>query len=113
MFTKNGNILKINGDWIKPSGSPVPPGPSLPPNTVRVRTNDGNVPYNGSNASYETATLVPGTTDVYDVYKSGTDFSNLLNNSSYIKAYINDKINLSNDGPFKIRNTLSIYGKLK
>lgn len=31
---------------------------------------------------------------------------NLLNNSSYIKAYINDKINLSNDGPFKIRNTL-------
>ena len=27
MFTKNGNILKINGDWIKPSGSPVPPGP--------------------------------------------------------------------------------------
>ena len=27
MFTKNGNILKINGDWLKPSNSPVPPGP--------------------------------------------------------------------------------------
>lgn len=85
MFTKNGNILKINGDWLKPSGSPGPePIPSLPPNTVRVRTNDGNVPYKGSNASYETATLVSGTTDVYDVYKSGTDLSNLLNNSSNV-----------------------------
>ena len=85
MFTKNGNILKINGDWLKPSSSPGPgPGPSLPPNTVRVRTNDGNVPNKGSNASYETATLVSGTTDVYDVYKSGTDFTNLLSNSSNV-----------------------------
>ena len=47
----------------------------LPPNTVRVRTNDGNKP---RNSNYESATLVEGTTDVYDVYKSGTDFSNLL-----------------------------------
>lgn len=35
---------------------------------------------------------------------------NLLNNSSYIKAYVNDKINLSNDGPFKIRNSLIELG---
>lgn len=35
---------------------------------------------------------------------------NLLNNDSYIKAYINDKINLSNDGPFKIRNSLIELG---
>ena len=31
---------------------------------------------------------------------------NLLNENSYIKAFINDKINLTNDGPFKIRNSL-------
>ena len=47
----------------------------LPPNTVRVRTSDGNAP---RSSYYETATLVPGTTDVYDVYKSGTSFANLL-----------------------------------
>lgn len=31
---------------------------------------------------------------------------NLLNNDSYIKAYINDKVNLSNDGPYKIKRNL-------
>lgn len=30
----------------------------------------------------------------------------LLDNNKYIKAYINDKINLSNDGPYKIKNSL-------
>ena len=30
----------------------------------------------------------------------------LLNNKSYITAYINDKVNLSNDGPYKIKNSL-------
>ena len=51
---------------------------NLPANTVRVRTNDGNAPVKDSKTSYETATLVSGTTDVYDVYKSGTDFNNLF-----------------------------------
>lgn len=54
---------------------------NLPPNTVRVRTSDGNAPAKTGTTSYGTATLVPGTTDVYDVYKSGTDFSNLFYNS--------------------------------
>lgn len=31
---------------------------------------------------------------------------NLLNNKSYIVAFINDKINLSNDGPYKIKKCL-------
>lgn len=30
----------------------------------------------------------------------------LLNTKSYIQAFINDKINLSNDGPYKIKKTL-------
>ncbi len=30
----------------------------------------------------------------------------LLNNKSYIIAYINDKVNLSNDGPYKIKKSL-------
>lgn len=50
----------------------------VPPNTVRVRTNDGNVPVIGQYTTYETATLVSGTTDVYDVYKSGTNFKSFL-----------------------------------
>ena len=55
----------------------------LPPNTVRVRTSDGNPPTKNWETTYETATLVSGTTDVYDVYKSGTDFYHLF--------YYNDK----------------------
>ena len=54
---------------------------NLPANTVRVRTNDGAVPRKRSSTSYDTATLVSGTSDVYDVYKSGTDFSNLFYDS--------------------------------
>ena len=56
----------------------------LPPNTVRVRTNDGAVPFGRPNATYETATLVSGTSDVYDVYKSGTDFNDLFLNSKNV-----------------------------
>ena len=56
---------------------------NLPPNTVRVRTNDGAIP-NKDYASYETATLVEGTSDVYDVYKSGTDFYNLFSYSNNV-----------------------------
>ena len=54
---------------------------NLPANTVRVKTSDGNPPTKASATSYETATLVAGTTDEYDVYKSGTDFSKLLESS--------------------------------
>lgn len=84
MIVHNGNIVVNNGRWINPPVDPYNPL-NLPPNTVRVRTNDGNVPEKttygaeyGAYTSYETATLVPGTTDVYDVYKSGTDFTELL-----------------------------------
>lgn len=69
----NNKILRLNnktvGWW------------TLPPvlsNIVRVRTNDGNLPIKSTHTKYETAILVPGTTDVYDVYKSGTRFDNLL-----------------------------------
>lgn len=61
---------------------------NLPKNTIRVRTSDGNVPFKNSNpniaATYETATLVQGTTDVYDIYKSGTNFDKLLLNSNNV-----------------------------
>ena len=57
---------------------------NLPANTVRVRTSDGNAPVKDSKTSYETATLVSGTTDIYDVYKSGTDFNNLFYGSTNV-----------------------------
>ena len=69
--------LYHNGIKIWPEDDPYNPL-NLPPNTVRVRTNDGNAPTKVSNTSYATATLVSGTSDVYDVYKSGTDFKNFL-----------------------------------
>lgn len=80
MFNGVEATLYHNGIKIWPEG-PDPYNPlNLPPNTVRVRTNNGAVPYKSSNdpATYETATLVEGTSDVYDVYKSGTDFYRFL-----------------------------------
>lgn len=32
---------------------------------------------------------------------------NLLNSNNYIKAFVNDKVNLSNDGPYKIKRLLT------
>lgn len=82
---KFGNTyLNFGGTYL--SGWLDPYNPlNLPPNTVRVRTNDGKVPYKmDADTRYETATLVPGTNDVYDVYKSGTDFLWLFQNSKNI-----------------------------
>ena len=95
-----------NGHRLVASGSqePTPPDPynplDLPSNTVRVRTSDGNVPRKRNGyTSYETATLVPGTTDVYDVYKSD-GFANMLsysrNVTEVLGANASNVTNMSN-----------------
>lgn len=78
IYTYNGQVLTeaSTGKWLAEKPDPFNPL-NLPANTVRVRTSDGNVP-DTQYSNYDTATLVPGTSDVYDVYKSGTDFSDLL-----------------------------------
>lgn len=80
MFNGVEATLYHNGIKIWPEGDPYNPL-NLPPNTVRVRTNDSAVPYKRDNTYYDTATLVEGTSDVYDVYKHGNDFFNFLNGS--------------------------------
>ena len=86
IYTFNDKIITINNKWCEEYVEPPAPDPynplGLPANTVRVRTSDGNPPNKGSSTTYETATLVSGTTDVYDVYKSGTDFSSMFYNST-------------------------------
>lgn len=83
MIFINGLRVRVGNEFVNGAKIPDPYNPlDLPPNTVRVRTNDGNAPIKTGGASYETATLVTGTTDVYDVYKSGTSFYNLFENSS-------------------------------
>ncbi len=85
MFNGVEATLYHNGIKIWPEEGPDPYNPlNLPANTVRVRTNDGAVPKKSSSTTYETATLVEGTSDVYDVYKSGTDFTFLLVDSRNI-----------------------------
>ena len=91
----NGNQFYINGSDVTVNvtfteSTPVDPyNPlNLPANTVRVRTSDGNAPSKAGYATYETATLVSGTTDVYDVYKSGTDFGALLFYSENVKEVL-------------------------
>lgn len=90
VYTLNGKVLKnsANDKWLIKKEGPDYNPLGLPPNTVRVRTSDGNVParfpYSASVTTYETATLVPGTTDVYDVYKSGTSFNSFLCSSDNV-----------------------------
>lgn len=86
-FTFAGSDVQVQATWIDPY-NPL----NLPPNTMRVRTSDGNPPIKQANngASYETATLVEGTTDIYDVYKNnvtyqgGNSFKELLHNSTNV-----------------------------
>ena len=83
MLKFGDTYLNFGGTYL--SGFEDPYNPlNLPSNTVRVRTNDGNAPRIFGETSYETATLVPGTNDVYDVYKSGTSFSNLFYQSENV-----------------------------
>ena len=83
MFNGVEATLYHNGIKIWPEVTDPYNPLNLPPNTVRVRTNDGAIPNKG-NALYETATLVSGTSDVYDVYKSGTNFTQLFYNSKNV-----------------------------
>jgi len=81
IYKHNGSIITdIDGKWLTHADTPVDPyNPlNLPPNTFRVRTNDGREPL----GVYNTATLVPGTSDVYDVYKSGTNLRDMFNGES-------------------------------
>jgi len=82
---KFGNTyLNYNGTYFDGWKMYIDPNPlNLPPNTVRVRTNDGLKPYKNyaPQTRYKTATLVSGTTDVYDVYLSGDNFNQLLYSS--------------------------------
>ena len=84
MFNGVEATLYHNGIKIWPESTDPYNPLNLPSNTVRVRTNDGAVPFGRPNATYETATLVSGTSDVYDVYKSGTDFNDLFLNSKNV-----------------------------
>lgn len=77
IYTVNNKVLKnsANDKWlIKKEGLPI-----IPANTIRVRTSDGNPPIKGSYTTYETATLVSGTTDVYDVFKDNQSFQRFTN----------------------------------
>ena len=82
IYTVNNKVLKnsANDKWLIKK----PVLPPIPLNCIRVRTNDGNVPVKTGYTYYETATLVSGTNDVYDVYKSGTTFWAVLYNSTNV-----------------------------
>lgn len=88
VYTFNNKVLKNSATdkWLaKKEVDPYNPL-GLPPNTVRVKTSDGQPPIKdeAAPASYETATLVAGTSDVYDIYKSGTSFFGLLASSTNV-----------------------------
>lgn len=80
--------LALNGKALLTNNKELGWDSSLSANTIRVRTNDGEPPIKSSWTTYETATLVPGTSDVYDVYKSGTSFDRVLYNSTNVVEII-------------------------
>jgi len=90
IYTYNGQVLSesATGKWFTEKVVDPYNPLDLPPNTIRVRTSDGQPPIKGVVTSYETATLVPGTTDTYDVYKSGTNFSYIFEDSTNIVEVI-------------------------
>ena len=71
MMNSNGKLIGI--DPYNPL--------NLPQGTIRVRTNDGQPPKYLNYKGYDSATLVSGTTDVYDVFKSGDSFGAILDHS--------------------------------
>lgn len=86
IYTYNGQVLTeaSTGEWlIEKAAQPV-----IPANTIRVRTSDGQPPIKDEYTMYETATLVPGTSDIYDVYLSGTSFYCVLYNSTNVVEII-------------------------
>ena len=83
---ENSNLI-IEGNFVQDEYNPL----NLPPNTVRVRTSDGNAPIKNSPieaATYETASLVAGTNNVYDVYKSGTNLNKMFACSTNVVAVL-------------------------
>ena len=86
-YSHNGILIGNNGRVMGIKFDPYNPL-DLPPNIIRVRTSDGNPPTKKLNTTYETATLVPGTNDVYDVYKSGTSLFEVLYGSSNVVEVI-------------------------
>lgn len=88
MMNSNGKLI---GTEVYDPYNPL----GLPPNTFRVRTNDGQPPNGTAHnySEYDTATLVEGTTDIYDVYKSGNDLSRLLRDSTNLIEVIGANTN--------------------
>ena len=80
-YTIYSNVCTIN-NHICAHTDPYNPL-DLPPFTIRVRTSNGTPPV----SSTGTATLVEGTTDVYDVVKNSTDWSQLLSSCWNVKYY--------------------------
>ena len=82
MFYTIGNVFATINNRLTKRLDPYNPL-DLPPNTVRVRTIE-YVP-DWSQASYEIAKHKDGTPDnIWDVYKSGTSFDDLLKGSSNV-----------------------------
>ena len=96
MMNSNGKLLGVEvNDPYNPLG--------LPPNTMRVRTNDGEPPVNGN---YDSATLVKGTTDVYDVYSPRFDWTNLLKDSTNVVEVLGAN---TQSTMYKVNNMNSLF----
>lgn len=80
MFTYNGNIVTYGGNWVRPD--PVNPL-YLPPYTIRCKFSSGYMPTMG-----DSQTLVDASANIWDIYKSGTDWNSLFNGNTQLEEVI-------------------------
>lgn len=94
MFTKNGNILKINGNWLNASSSPEPPGPILPDKTIRLKYIDGVTP----TFSKGTAVQVSSSPNVWDLTCNDSWWCLLQGHTNLLEVIAANSSNITNMG---------------
>ena len=96
MMNSNGKLIGVE---VNDPYNPL----NLPQGTIRVRTNDWQPPVNGN---YTSATLVDGTTDVYDVYSPRFDWTDLLKDSTNVVEVLGAN---TQGKPYKVNNMNSLF----
>lgn len=71
MLKINNSVLKINGDWLNASVSPVPPGPQIVYNVILNQTTGGTIsatPMSGIDGTTVTLSNTPSTNYTFNGY---------------------------------------------
>lgn len=101
MIVHNGNILKINGNWLIAHEEPVPPEPdpynplNLPPYTIRIKIRTGYTPH----PTHGTATQVSSDPNIWDLTYESSDWSEIFDSTdSYLELDLLEVLGANSTG---------------